>query len=142
MDNQPLNQTTWRAAQVLGVSQLMKALELRGVYTMLWAQLTADQPMSLQGTALSLASVLFLLLPIMAVVALVQRRRWGFYPLFLFPVVATVFGAIPIPFVASFFSFNLMSEFIIGLNIIFIGIYLVLFRKTGTMLESNPRAQQ
>ena len=136
MDDQPVNQTTWRVAQVLGMLQLVKALELHGIYTVLWAQLTGDQPMTLQGWGLSLASMLFLLLPIIAVIGLFQRRRWGFYPLIVFPLVAVVFGAIPMPFLASYLrSFAFTSELLIVLNIVFMGIYLLLFRKTRTRFE-------
>jgi hypothetical protein len=130
-----VDQTTWRVAQVLAILQLLKALELHGVYTILWARLTTDQPMLLLDWAVSLASVLFLLFPIAAVIGLFRRRRWGFYPLILFPIVAVVFGAIPVPFAAHLYSSDVyfMSKVIIVVNLIFIGVYVLLFR------DSRPR---
>ena len=125
-----MNLTTWRIAKVLAVLQLLKALELHGVYTVQWARLTSDQVMSLADWAVAFASLLFLVLPIAAVFGLFRNNQWGFYPLIVFPIVAAVFGAIPIPFIAQLYNSDvvLMSKVIIVVDLIFVGIGVLLFR--------------
>ena len=125
-----MNQTTWRAAQVLAILQLLKAFELRGAYTIQGLRFTSDQAMSLLDWAVSFAAFLFLLLPIAALIGLFRFSRWGFYPLIVFPIVAAVFGAIPIPFAAHLYSSDVyfMSKVIIVIDLIFVGIGVLLCR--------------
>lgn len=125
-----MNQTAWRTSQVLAILQLLKALELRGAYTIQWLRVTSDQAMSLLDWAVSFAAFLFLLLPIAAVIGLFRYSRWGFYPLIVFPIVAAVFGAIPIPFTAHLYSSDVyfMSKVIIVIDLFFVGIGVLLFR--------------
>ncbi len=124
-----MKQTAWRIAQVLAALQLFKAIELHGVYTNLRSWLSTDQVMSLLNWALSFAGILFVLLPIAAVIGLFRYRRWGFIPLIVFPLIAIVFGAIPIPFVSYLYSSDVqfMGKVTVGINVIFSGIGLALF---------------
>ncbi len=122
--------STWRIAKVLAILQILKALELHGAYTIHWARLTSDQAMSLADWAVAFASLLFLVLPIAAVYGLFRNQQWGFYPLIAFPIVAAVFGAIPIPFLAHFYSSDVvfMSKIVIVVDLVFVGIGVLLFR--------------
>ena len=125
-----MNFSTWRIAKVLAILQILKALELHGAYTIQWARLTSDQAMSLADLAVAFASLLFLVLPIAAVYGLFRNQQWGFYPLIAFPIVAAVFGAIPIPFLAHFYSSDVvfMSKIVIVVDLVFVGIGVLLFR--------------
>ncbi len=103
-----MNQKSWRTAQVFAVLQLLTAFALHGVYTnQLW-HLSPDQTMSLKGVAVSVAAFLFILLPFAAVTGLFRYKRWGYYALILFPLVAIVFGTIPIPYASYFFSSDIL----------------------------------
>lgn len=123
----------WRIAQGLAVLQLLTAIVLHGVYTSQWARLTTDRVLPLVDLAVSIAAVLFFLLPITAVFGLLRHRRWGFYPLILFPLVAIVFGTIPIPFASLLYSSDveLMSKVIVVINSAFavVGVALARFSR-------------
>jgi hypothetical protein len=86
--------------------------------------------MSIADWAVAFAALLFLFLPIAAVIGLFRESRWGFYPLVVFPFVAAVFGAIPIPFVAHLYSADVvfMGKVIIVVDLIFVGIGVLLYR--------------
>lgn len=86
--------------------------------------------MSLVDWAVAFASFLFLVLPIAAVYGLFRNNQWGFYPLIVFPIVAAIFGAIPIPFVAHLYSSDVlfMSKVIIIVDLVFVGIGVFLLR--------------
>lgn len=129
-----MNLTTWRTAKVLAILQLLKALESRGVYTIQWARLTSDQAIALVDSAVVFAALLFWILPIAAVIGLFRGSRWGFYPLIIFPVVAAVFGTIPIPLVAHLYSPDVvfMGKVIIVVNLIFCGVGVLLYRDAKT----------
>jgi hypothetical protein len=135
----PVNFKTWRIAKVLAILQLLKALELHGAYTIQWARLTSDQAMSPADWAVAFASFLFLLLPIVAVLGLFRNNQWGFYPLIVFPIVAAVFGTIPIPFVAHFYSSDVvfMSKVIIVVDLVFVGIGVLLFRNARAKMATK-----
>ena len=134
-----MNQGTWRIAQVLAVLQLVKALELHGVYTFELIRFTSDQPMSLFDWAISFASVLFFLLPIATVIRLFRHSLWGFFPLIIFPIVATIFGAIPVPFSTYLYSSDVhfMSKVIIAVNLVFVGIGVLLFKDSRARVAAS-----
>lgn len=134
-----MNFSTWRIAKVLAILQLLKALELHGAYTIQWSRLTSDQAMSLIDWAVAFASFLFLVLPIAAVYGLFRNNQWGFYPLIVFPLVATIFGAIPIPFVAHLYSSDVgfMSTMIIAVNLVFVGIAVLLLRDARAKMAAE-----
>jgi len=89
--------------------------------------------------AFAFASFLFLVLPIAAVFGLFRNNQWGFYPLIVFPIVAAVFGAIPIPFVAQLYSSNVvfMSNAIIVINLVFVGFGVFLFRDARAKIATE-----
>ena len=128
----------WRIAQVLAVLQLLTVIALHGVYTSQWGRLTADQVMPLVDRAVLVAALLFILLPIAAVIGLFRYRRWGFYPLILFPLVAIVFGTIPIPFASMFFSSDVQftSKVIVVVNSIFVIVGVALLRYSRPIIDA------
>ena len=129
----------WRTARVLAALQLLTAVALHGVYTSEWGRLTSDQVVPLLQRSVSGAAILFILLPITAVIGLFRYRRWGFYPLILFPLVAIVFGTIPIPFASTFFSsdIHLMSIVIVVVNTILVIAGVVLLRYSRPVNDAS-----
>ena len=132
-----MNVLAWRIAQALAVLQLLTAITLHGVYTSLWGRMTTDQIVPLLDIEVSVAAILFILLPIAAVIGLFRYRHWGFYPLILFPLVAIVFGTIPIPFAS--FSFSSDIQFtskvivVIDLILVIVGVALLRYSRPGTI---------
>ena len=131
--------STWRIARVLAILQLLKALELHSAYTIQWARLTSDQVMSLADWAVTFTSFLFLVLPVAAVYGLFRSNQLGFYPLIVFPIVAAVFGVMPIPFVAHLYNSHVvsMSKVIIVVNLVFVGIGVLLFRDARAKMAAE-----
>lgn len=70
-----------------------------------------------------LAALLFIVLPIAAVIGLARSKRWGFYPLIVFPLTAIVFGTIPVPYASHFFSSNIQftSVIIVVVDVALVG---------------------
>ena len=130
-----MNQKIWRTAQVLAVLQLLTALALHGVYTNPWIRVSVSQGPSLLDAAMIFAALLFIVLPIAAVVGLVRNNRWGFYPLIVFPLTAIVFGTIPVPYASHFFSSNIQLNSVI---IVVVDVALVGFG-IGLLMLSRSR---
>jgi hypothetical protein len=95
--------------------------------------------MSLLDRAVSVAAILFILLPVAAVVGLCRYRRWGFYPLILFPLVAIVFGTIPMPFASFLFSSDIhfMSKVIVVVDSILVIVGVALLRCSGPVTDAS-----
>ena len=129
-----MNLNTWRVSQILAVLQLLTAFALHGVYTSQWGWLSADNVMTLLDKSVSFAALLFILLPVAAVIGLFRCQRWGYYPLIVFPLVAIIFGTIPFPYASYFFSSDIqfMSKVIVAINVILVGVGVALFRKSGS----------
>ena len=132
-----MNKKIWRTAQVLAVLQLLAALALHGVYTRQWSLLTTDQVMPFLDKAVSIAALLFILLPIAAVLGLFRYSRWGYYPLIAFPLVAIVFGTIPIPYASHFFGSDIkfMSNIVVAVNVVLVSVGVVLFKYSKATVE-------
>lgn len=126
-------QKAWRTAKAVAVLQLLTALALHGVYTNPWIRIAVSQGISLIDGVMILAALLFILLPIAAVIGLARHKRWGFYPLIVFPLTAFVFGTIPIPYASYFFSSNIHSNsviiVIVNVALIGVGIALLIFSR-------------
>ena len=134
-----MNLRVWRIAQVLAILQLLTAIALHGVYTSQWWPSASDQVATLLDWAVFVAAILFILLPISAVLGLLRYRRWGFYPLIAFPLVAMVFGTIPVPFASLLFTSNieLMSVLIVAVDLFLVAVGIGLLRHAA----STPNAR-
>ena len=69
------------------------------------------------------------MLPVAALIGLFSYSRCGFYPPIVFPLVVIIFGTSPIPCASQFFGFDvqLMSEFIVAINVMLVGAGIAIF---------------
>jgi hypothetical protein len=94
----------WRIALVLAVLQLMASIALYGVYWAPWSWFEVVGQSTLNNSLMFLASLLFIALPVAAVFGILRNSRLGLIALSIYPAVAWMFGAIPVPFASAFFT--------------------------------------
>jgi hypothetical protein len=116
--------TKERVAFGLAVLELFSALPLYGIYTSPIRFYGADNFWSLISLAGNGLSVLFLLFPVLAVIGFMRRWRTRFLWLGLYPVVAFLFGVVPIPFATHLYTADKMlnTYFIAAIDILWVGI--------------------
>ena len=115
--------TKERIAFGLAVLELLSALPLYGIYTSPFRLYGADGFWSVISIVGSGLSILFPLLPFLAVIAF-MRWRTRFLWLGLYPVVAFLFGVVPIPFATHLYTADKMinTYFIAAIDVLWIGI--------------------
>ena len=106
----------WRIGWVVAILQLLTALSLFGVLWAPWNWLVLPQPMTTAGRLTMIASLLFISLPIIAVTKLWRRKISAFYAMAAFPIMAFVFGTVPIPYASVFYSSDIsLNSWVIGI---------------------------
>jgi hypothetical protein len=80
----------------------------------------------------NILSLVFVVLPFLALYGVSKHRRYGYWSLGLVPLVASVFGVTAIPFVKYLYGSNVMlnTVFIVTINIAVIFASIWLYRST------------
>ena len=127
-----------RVGQLLVALQVIKTLELHAAVVFSIKQLVSDQPMMLADWTVLAAGLLLFLLPVVALIGLIRNRVWGFLPIVAYPLVATVFGAVPVPFLHHFYldDIELMNSVIIIADLMFAALALYLY--VGARTRAAP----
>lgn len=120
---------------VLGALQLATSVSLYGVFWEPWRWFQVASLFGVVQVAMFVASLLFILLPIAALLGIWLHRGFGWYALCGFPVIAWIFGAVPIPFASYAYSED------IRLNSIGITIVDALAIAVGVTLLMKQRAR-
>ena len=126
-----------RIAQLIAIGQVLVALPLYGIYTApirFFGAIGYWDPMNILTNVLS---VVFVALPLLALHGVSKDRRYGYWSLGLFPVVAFVFGVTAIPFVKYLYGSDVMlnTVFIVATNVVVTFATIWLYRSGG--LRSN-----
>ena len=100
----------WRVGWVLAILQILCAVFMTGRLWMPWTWFDVVNATLLWQLALFTANILFLILPVIALVGMLRRRRFGFMAIAVFPVVAWVFGTMPIPFSSEVLPFAIATN--------------------------------
>jgi len=130
---------------VLALLALVSALSTPGIF--LWPlkalriqDYFATQPFLLGFMAV--LRILFLVLPLVALVSALLKRRWSLYCTIAFAVVAWVFGAASIPFLAfAFPSVAPRSIAITIINLCVVGLAVWLWLRWGAANNSFQRTR-
>lgn len=97
------------------ILELLSALPWYGVYTSPIAFYGSSGYWSALSLGTNLLAIFFLLLPILAVVGLLSGWRTAFLWMGLYPVVAFLFGVVPIPFATHLYSSDkMLNTYLIG----------------------------
>lgn len=128
-------------AQLVAFGEVLTALPLYGIYTApfrFFGAIGYWVPMNILTNVLS---IVFVVLPLLAMYGVSKNKGYGYLSLGLFPVVAFVFGVTAIPFVRYLYGSNVMlnTVFIALINIVVIAAAMWLYRSGG--LRSNKRLQ-
>ncbi len=118
-----------RVGQLLVALQVIKTIELHAAVVFSIKQLISDQPMMLADWTVLAAGLLIYLLPVVALIGLVRNRAWGFLPIVVYPLIATFFGVIPVPFLHHLYldDVEFMNSVIIIVNLLFAAVALLLY---------------
>lgn len=109
-----------RIGQLFALGEILVALPLYGIYTApirFFGAIGYWAPMSIFTNVLS---IVFLVLPLLALYGISKNRTYGYWSLGLFPVVSFVFGVTAIPFVKYLYSSDVMlnAVFIVLINVL------------------------
>jgi FlaA1/EpsC-like NDP-sugar epimerase len=117
-------------ALLLAGCQAIVAVPLHGIYTSPMRFFGATGYWSPMSLLLSVLSVAFVVLPLLALHGVFRDRPHGYWCLSLFPLVALVVGVKAIPFVKHLYGSKVMlnTAFIIMINIGMSGAALWLYR--------------
>ena len=128
-----------RIAIIFAAIELVTALTKYGIYTMPIRFYGMEGYWSLPSLGTNLLGILFLALPITAIISLLKGKNIGFLWMGLFPIVAFVFGVVPIPFANYLYSsnVNINTVFIAIINILAVTISLWLYR--SMKVRSNKK---
>lgn len=92
-----MNSDKW--IKIIALVQLVAALPWHGVYLFGWyARDVAD--FDAWMVALAVEGILFLLMPLFSVAGAFLNKRWAYYTLMVFPVLAFVHGISAIPYLS------------------------------------------
>lgn len=107
-------------ALLLAGCQAIVAVPLHGIYTASIRFFGATGYWSLTSLLLNALSIVFVVLPFLALYGIFRNERYGYWCLGLFPLVALVFGVTAIPLVKHIYGSDVMlnSIFIICINVI------------------------
>jgi len=95
-----------RISMILAALELITAVSIYQIYTLPFRIYGGDNYWSLPILGTNILSLLFLLIPILAFILILKNKAVGFLFLGLFPVVAYIFGVIPIPFANYLYTSN------------------------------------
>jgi hypothetical protein len=126
-----------RISQLIALGEVIVALPLYGIYTApvrFFGAIGYWAPMNILTNVLS---VVFLVLPLLALYGISKDRSYGYWSLGLFPVVAFVFGVTAIPFVKYLYGSDVMlnTVFIVLINVLVTAAAIWLYYSGG--LRSN-----
>lgn len=105
-----------KIALVIAILELLSALPFYGIYTMVIRFYGATNYWTPLLIGTSLLGLAFLVLPLLAVIGLWKDWRSSYLWMGLYPVVAFLFGVVPVPFANYLYTDNS------ALNTVFIGI--------------------
>ncbi|MCU7807309.1 MAG: hypothetical protein KZQ73_05495 [Candidatus Thiodiazotropha sp. (ex Semelilucina semeliformis)] len=109
-----------RIAQLISFGEVLVALPLYGIYTAPIRYFGAIGYWTPMNILTNVLSVVFLVLPLLALYGVSKDRSYGYWSLGLFPVVAFVFGVTAIPFVKYLYGNDVMlnTVFIVLINVL------------------------
>jgi len=126
-----------RIAQLIALGEVLVAMPLYGIYTApirFFGSIGYWAPMNILANVLS---VVFVVLPLLALYGISKDRSYGYWSLGLFPVVAFLSGVTAIPFVKYLYGNDAMlnTVFIVLINVVVTSAAIWLYRSGG--LRSN-----
>ena len=99
----------WHIGWAVAILQLATTFLLLGLWTP-WTWFAVFGSSLLVQSLLFIANILFLVLPVLAVIGLWKRSTLAFLALATFPVCAWVFGVVPIPCLSSIFTSDIEAN--------------------------------
>ena len=120
-------------AQIIAVSELITAVPLYAIYTAPFRFFGAAAYWTPMGILANILSVMFIVLPFIALYGISKELKIGYLAIGLFPIVSYVFGVTAIPFVKHLYGseVRLNSYIIIALNILVVVVTVWLYRNQG-----------
>lgn len=120
-----------QVARVLSLVTVVTAATNTEVFTVLFDIFSANSRVSCPACLKITYNILFFISPFVAFIGFLFAKPWGFLGLFVFPLVALLFGISAIPFVDLLFLKNDENNFNIKLviNMLFLFVTWVLLNK-------------
>lgn len=111
-----------QVARVLAILSVMTAATNTEVFTVLFDVFASGSRLSCPTCFVVVFNFLFFVSPFVALIGLLMNKKWGFWGLYIFPMMALIFEVSVIPFVGLLFNTeeSVWSTFIVFSNIIFL----------------------